>query len=159
MWQVHTGAQLLTGFLQMSENSKMSDPHTYEPIQLSFSPLHFFRLWIHSAYFLPYKSDARHVEIVSWTQFIVWPPLWFPTTVHHMSQHLHKHRNRLTLEEHVHVVNVQWNASIVFLCSTWGHVVATRSISERSRRRRLVHRPQVKSTMQRRKKFLFSQNI
>lgn len=47
------------------------------------------------------------------------------TLVHHVSQHLQQqHRNRLTLEEHVNVVDVQWGASIVFFCSSWGHLVS-----------------------------------
>lgn len=61
-----------------------------------------------------------------------------------MSQHLQNYRNRLTLEEHVHVVNIQWNASVVFLCSTWSHVVSnhsTGSTSGRSRRHGLVNHP------------------
>lgn len=110
-----------------------------------------------------YEWCKTHWNSISSTQFIVWPPLWFPTTAHHMSQHLQQHRNRLTLEEHVHVVNVQWNASIFFLCSTWSHVVSnhsTRSTSERSRRQWISKSStQVKSTMPKRKKGLRANTV
>lgn len=46
------------------------------------------------------------------------------TLVHHVSHLQQQHWNRLTLEEHVNVVDVQWGASIVFLCSSWGHLVS-----------------------------------
>lgn len=44
-------------------------------------------------------------------------------------QHLTQRWNRLTLEEHVNVVDVQWGASIVLLCSSRSHLGAQRGVN------------------------------
>lgn len=47
----------------------------------------------------------------------------------HVPQHLTQRWNRLTLEEHVNVVDVQWGASIVLPWSSWSHLGAWQGVN------------------------------